>query len=46
MTQATKALLDSNVLIAAVAEKHEHHPPSANLFIDKFRERLFVAAHS
>ena len=46
MTEATKALLDSNVLIAAVAEKHEHHLPSASLFVDSSRERLFVAAHS
>ena len=40
------ALLDSNVLIAAVAEKHEHHAASVSLFKDRSRERFLVAAHS
>jgi len=37
------ALVDSNVVIAAVAEAHEHHPASLALFD---RQDLAVAAHS
>ncbi|WP_375402118.1 type II toxin-antitoxin system VapC family toxin [uncultured Sphingomonas sp.] len=41
-----EALLDSNVLVAAVAEKHEHHAPSLAV-LDVTRPGGFaVAAHS
>jgi predicted nucleic acid-binding protein len=39
------ALLDSNVLIAAVAEAHEHHGPSLDIFVAA-RGELAVTAHS
>jgi predicted nucleic acid-binding protein len=41
-----KALLDSNVIIAAVAEIHEHHAPSAALLAGQKVVRCSVAAHS
>ena len=40
------ALLDSNVIIAMVAEEHEHHAASAALVPDGDRRRFAVAAHS
>jgi predicted nucleic acid-binding protein len=40
------ALLDSNVLIAIVAEAHEHHPASLGLVIGGGSEEFAVAAHS
>ena len=40
------ALLDSNVIIAAVAEAHEHHEPSIALFADRLSNPFAVAAHS
>lgn len=45
MTAHPWGLLDSNVVIAVVAEDHEHHIPSKALF--ESENRLFaVAAHS
>ena len=41
----TAALLDSNVLIAAVAEAHEHHAASIDLLLGDAAE-FAVAAHS
>jgi predicted nucleic acid-binding protein len=40
------ALLDSNVVIAMVAEAHEHHETSAALLADGADRRFAVAAHS
>lgn len=40
-----KALVDSNVIIAAVAEAHEHHAPSLAL-VQASTGDLAVAAHS
>jgi len=40
------ALLDSNVLIAIVAEAHEHHAASLDLAIGADTAGLAVAAHS
>jgi predicted nucleic acid-binding protein len=40
------ALLDSNVLIAAVAEAHEHHRASAALFSKADARAFAVASHS
>ena len=40
------ALLDSNVVIASVAEAHEHHEPSITLFVDRRAHSFAVAAHS
>jgi predicted nucleic acid-binding protein len=40
------ALLDSNVLIALLAEAHEHHTASLALFVDRRPFRFAVAAHS
>lgn len=40
------ALLDSNVVIASVAEAHEHHEASITLFVDRPARSLAVAAHS
>jgi predicted nucleic acid-binding protein len=39
-------LLDSNVLIAIVAEAHEHHRASLDLLAGSRRAELAVAAHS
>lgn len=41
-----RALLDSNVIIASVAEAHEHHEPSIALFVDRAAQNFAVAAHS
>ena len=43
---AIRALLDSNVVIAAVAEAHEHHQPSNALLGSASTGSLAVAAHS
>lgn len=40
------ALLDSNVVIATVAEAHEHHEASISLFVDRATHGFAVAAHS
>jgi predicted nucleic acid-binding protein len=40
------ALLDSNVLIAALVEAHEHHAPSLNLLVHGGDAQFAVAAHS
>jgi predicted nucleic acid-binding protein len=40
------ALLDSNVLIAMLAEAHEHHRPSLDLLIGKKDADYAVSAHS
>lgn len=45
MTLTIDALIDSNVIIAALAGDHEHHASSADLF-DDGRHVLGVAAHS
>lgn len=41
-----EALLDSNVLIAAVAEAHEHHEASLALFAKRPARTFAVTAHS
>lgn len=41
-----RALLDSNVIIASVAEAHEHHEPSIKLFGMAAAQSFAVAAHS
>ncbi len=43
---AAEALLDSNVVIAMVAEAHEHHAASAALLPAGGERRFAVAAHS
>jgi predicted nucleic acid-binding protein len=40
------ALLDSNVLIAMLAEAHEHHGPSLNLLVSNDEIQFAVAVHS
>jgi predicted nucleic acid-binding protein len=46
MTIRPKALLDTNVLVAALERKHEHHGPSVAMF-DRARDgELAVAAHA
>lgn len=40
------ALLDSNVIIAMLAEAHEHHKPSFELMSAEHRHGFAVAAHS
>lgn len=40
------ALLDTNVIVAAVAEAHEHHAPSLALLAGRQAGSLAVAAHS
>ena len=45
MTSIAKALLDSNVIVAALARAHEHHAPSFALLADQ-ETRFVVAAHS
>lgn len=40
------ALLDSNVVIASVAEDHEHHEPSNALFRNYPTHSFAIAAHS
>lgn len=46
MTLAIDALVDSNVIIAALAGEHEHHGLSADLFDTARNHVLGVAAHS
>lgn len=46
MSSIADALLDSNVVIAMVAEAHEHHAPSAALLPTRPTRHLAVAAHS
>lgn len=41
-----RALLDSNVIIASVAEAHEHHEPSIRLFDLTPVQTFAVASHS
>jgi len=41
-----EALLDSNVLVAAIEEDHEHHQPSQALLNDHPDNFFAVAAHS
>ena len=43
---AIDALIDSNVLIAMLAEAHEHHSTSLGLLIDGHDAQFAVAAHS
>jgi predicted nucleic acid-binding protein len=43
---AIDALLDSNVLVAMLAEAHEHHAPSLALLAEGTDAQLAVAAHS
>jgi predicted nucleic acid-binding protein len=45
-TLAIDALVDSNVIIAALAGDHEHHAASADLFGQEHKLVLGVAAHS
>jgi predicted nucleic acid-binding protein len=40
------ALLDSNVLIAAIMAGHEHHAASLKLFMLERRANFAVAGHS
>jgi predicted nucleic acid-binding protein len=40
------ALIDSNVIIAALAEAHEHHAPSVALFTGPRPAAFAIAAHS
>jgi len=40
------ALIDSNVLIAILAEAHEHHAPSLDLLVDGRGAQFAIAAHS
>lgn len=42
----TEALLDSNVVIAMLAEAHEHHVPSLQLLAGDGDRQFAVAAHS
>lgn len=46
MTPNPVALLDSNVVIAAVVEEHQHHLPSAALLDEAPGGTFAVAAHS
>lgn len=41
-----EALLDSNVVVAALAEEHQHHAPSLAILQTAAAEALAVAAHS
>jgi predicted nucleic acid-binding protein len=41
-----EALLDSNVVVAIVAEAHEHHASSLDLLIGETSSRFAVCAHS
>jgi predicted nucleic acid-binding protein len=43
---AIDALIDSNVLIAILAEAHEHHRPSLDLLADGQETQFAIAAHS
>jgi predicted nucleic acid-binding protein len=46
VTVSPEALLDSNVIVAALAEAHEHHGDSLALFTREGAARLAVSAHS
>jgi predicted nucleic acid-binding protein len=46
VTRRPDGLLDSNVIIALLAEAHEHHASSIALFLDAADVRFAVAAHS
>lgn len=46
MNASPVALLDSNVVVAALAEEHQHHGPSVALLTRTDGGRLAVAAHS
>lgn len=46
MMALPEALLDSNVVIAMIAEDHEHHAASAALAPDNESKRFAVATHS
>ncbi len=41
-----EALLDSNVLVAMLAQGHEHHQPSLDLLLSEPPPRFAVCAHS
>lgn len=41
-----EALIDTNVIVAACAQGHQHHEPSAEMLEGRGRERFGVAAHS
>ena len=43
---SAQALLDSNVVIAMLAEEHEHHAASVALLSGDQRPEFAVAAHS
>jgi predicted nucleic acid-binding protein len=46
VTERLRALLDSNVVIAALAEDHEHHASSLALFESAEAPKFAIAAHS
>ncbi|WP_114954457.1 type II toxin-antitoxin system VapC family toxin [Sphingosinicella terrae] len=46
MSLRIEALLDSNVLIAVLAEAHEHHEPSFALIAEENGGRFAISAHS
>ena len=46
MRAVADALIDSNVVVALVAEDHEHHEASLAFFLAGASRRLAVAAHS
>lgn len=46
MTPAAEALLDSNVIVAALADMHHHHDVSFRLLTVETRGRFAIAAHS
>lgn len=43
---AAEALIDSNVIVAALVEQHEHHVPSVLLLNSRSHRSFAVAAHS
>ena len=46
MTTTPEALLDSNVVVAALAKAHQHYEPSAAIFRNAPPRRFAIAAHS
>lgn len=46
MTLRPVALLDSNVIIAAIVDEHQHHQPSSTLLAGMSDGRLAIAAYS
>jgi len=46
VTLTIDALVDSNVIIAALSGDHEHHAASAEIFNEAHRAKLGIAAHS